>query len=349
MQLAKTDRWRMVNKAVLVINEIGMGNGILELPFVIALAKRFAAVVHIQSPLLESLGPHAFGSAWTFFPSSWAIEAQRLRHEIVKLAKDMGVRHVVNFRNEDVGNEWNHCFAALRKDLTSFGIEVWDLLDQDTGICPYIQSRWAEMFRTHGVIPDWSCAQKCVSSFVRGSVPQPDGRVIVLCTGGSREDKCLPVELWAEIVTTLGAKRPELRVRLVHGCSIREREFGASLQTLLGPVSGGATVASSVQELATEIACASAVISNDSFPMHLAFALERPTLGLFSTTLRTVWGPPDGPKYRGLSSAACNSCSLMPPQGTCWVQQACPAPPNTSWRPGLIVDEFLNLLTVRER
>jgi hypothetical protein len=334
----------MMSRVVLVVNEIGMGNGVLELPFVIALAKRFPIIVHIQNPLLELLGPRAFGATWTFFPSNWAMDAQRLRHELRKLTNDMGVTHVVNFRNEDNGNEWNRCFAALRANLESSGIVVWDLLDQDTGSCPYIQSRWSDMFCAHRVTPDWLQAHSFVKSLIRNNASPADER-IVFCTGGSREDKCLPAELWAEVVTTLRCKQPELRVRLVHGRGPRERQLGAVLENLLEPISGGITVANSVEELATELSRASAVVSNDSFPMHLAYALGRPTLGLFSTTLRSVWGPPDGPKFRGLSSAACNACSLMPPQGTCWAQPACPSTPNASWSTSVIADELVDLLS----
>jgi hypothetical protein len=79
--------------------------------------------------------------------------------------------------------------------------------------------------------------------------------------------------------------------------------------------------------------------------MHLAYALRCPTLGLFSVSNKNVWGYKDCKMFRGKMSMACGMCSgVMPTQGVCWSQQACPATPNRSWQPSDLANDILYLL-----
>jgi hypothetical protein len=64
------------------------------------------------------------------------------------------------------------------------------------------------------------------------------------------------------------------------------------------------------------VASADAVLSNDTGPMHLGFALDTPTVALFARMSPVVWGPlrpdprhvclrlPDGPGERLLPAIA---------------------------------------------
>ena len=270
----------MVGQGVLVVNEIGMGNGVLEFPFALALTRRFRRIVHIRSPFLEPLiGTRVSGAGWEFFPAGWGIDAKHLGCELRQLVSSTAVTHLVNFRNEDGGSEWGNCFAALRDDLRSSGVEVWGLPDDSTTEGSFIQLQWTEMFEDHGIAPDWVGASRLVRSLVSARPLESGSGAVAVCTGGSREDKRLLPELWAAVVRAIKERCPALKVRLVHGAGSDERKLGANLEARIGIVDGGVSVASSVEELANELACAAAVVSNDSFPMHLACALGRPTLG----------------------------------------------------------------------
>ena len=339
-----------MSEVTLVINETGMGNGVLELPFFLALAGSSARIIHLRSPFLQALqelGLPAAGVECAFVPAEWGMEARCLNRELRALILDAGVSRVVNLRNEDEGNEWNGCFAVLRHELALRGVRSWDLLDHPNASGPYIQDRWERMFRAHHLEPDRDGARALLSALAAGRGAPAEGPCIALCTGGSREDKCLVAGVWAHLVQELRSRLPDRRLRWVHGRTDRERELGDRLERAVGPLDGGSTVAAAASDLAGELSGAAAVVTKDSFPMHLAYALGRPTLGLFSTTSRAVWGPPGGRTYRALTSRACGSCSYMPPQGTCWAHEVCPAPPNSAWDPGAIAGALAGLLPAR--
>jgi hypothetical protein len=328
--------------AVLVVNELGWGNGVLELPFALALARRFDRVVHSPSPFLDALGPEALGAAWISYNADWAFDLTQLGVALRELVERNGVSHVVNFRNEDVGSAWSTAFTALWADLSA--VKVWNLLDQYTGSDPYIPHRWTSMFRAHGLKPEWDVAKRLIQS---SQPAASEERVLVVCSGASREDKALRPEVWAGAIAAVYAQHPDLHVRLVHGRSEQERTLGLKLEDLLRArgLEPFSACPENIEELATELGRAAVVAANDSFPMHLANALGRPTLGLFSVTERTIWGPPDGTSFRGRASNACLECvGVMPTQGTCWEQAACPSPPNASWDPGQIAADLMSLL-----
>lgn len=65
----------------------------------------------------------------------------------------------------------------------------------------------------------------------------------------------------------------------------------------------------SVRVLAALVAKASVVVTNDSLPLHLAVALDRPLVGLFGPTSPSNFVPPGRPHQRAVSSPlTCSPC-----------------------------------------
>jgi len=292
------------------------------------------------------MGADTLGVEITFYEAELATDARLLCKEMRHLIGELGVNLVLNFRNEDIGHSWNQEFAKLQGALKEYGIEGLSLLDQYTGSDPYIQCRWAKMLETYGITPEWSRATSMIRSLVKSSnhpIKQP---VLVVCTCSSREDKAVKPHVWADVVARVKSVLAEIKVHLVAGLEAWELRVIHTLHSLLGNQSISATIrqADNLHALATELARGTVVAANDSFPMHLSYALGRPTVGLYSVTNRAIWGPPNGRHFIALTSDACKMCcGVMPAQGVCWEQSACPSPPNSAWNSFEIAERIIGL------
>ena len=112
---------------------------------------------------------------------------------------------------------------------------------------------------------------------------------------GSREpQKCWPAEKYLEI-----ARRLEDRYTLVF---IGGPEESAESARLAGALSQAVSFAGSVSlpVMGAIIDRFDFLVSNDSAPAHIGYALRRPTITLFGPTDPTVWGPPEDPMHRAV-------------------------------------------------
>jgi hypothetical protein len=326
----------------MVINETGWGNGVLELPFIISIGRRFKRIVHTQSPFLESIGPGNFATQWERVEVNWTTNDDRDFRWLSDSIRKFQVHTIINLRNEDVGHEWCRFLESIR--MSNCPIDFWDILDQYTGPDPQIQSRWTAMLQSHGLHPEWKEAYEILSN-LRSFAKEPSD--VLICSGASREDKAVRASIWSEIASVLLRANPTLKIRLLNGTADHDNVCGADIARLLEMKCAKFSVCSptDIGSLISELSASSVVASNDSFLMHLAYALRRPTLGLFSVTNKSVWGFQDSEIYRARTSNACSVCSgVMPTQGVCWRQKACPTPPNLSWDPENLARDILYLL-----
>lgn len=157
---------------------------------------------------------------------------------------------------------------------------------------------------------------------------------IALCPSGRWDSKRWPAERWAELACALWEGEPRLRAILVCGPSEKaEAERIAALVGNRAPLQAwvGST---SFWETASLLARTSAVVGVDSFPLHLAWALGVPTVGLFGPSTPERIGP-RGERHVAVSRTdlACIGC---------W-KHRCPLP---EWRcmPGISSDEVLRAI-----
>jgi heptosyltransferase-2/heptosyltransferase-3 len=72
----------------------------------------------------------------------------------------------------------------------------------------------------------------------------------------------------------------------------------------------------SLDESAALIERAAVVLGNDSAPMHIAAALDRPTVSLWGPTFPEKWSP-RGPAHRIIRAASCAGCAYWHPAARC--------------------------------
>lgn len=130
------------------------------------------------------------------------------------------------------------------------------------------------------------------------------GQYFVLCPIGSYERKNMPMPLAVELITRLEAQKP---VYLIGG-----NKEAADLQAMAERANiGKARVLAgslNLTELAVFLQEAAAMVSVDTGPMHIAQAVQCPTVALFGPTDPVVWGPKNGNSRTIYHSEPCSPC-----------------------------------------
>ncbi len=121
--------------------------------------------------------------------------------------------------------------------------------------------------------------------------------------------KTWPAEKFAELILQLGKQGD--RVVLTAAPTADEREMIAAIKTHLKAPVVDLTGALSLKELAALTARARAFVGVDSAPMHIAAAMQTPTVAMFGPSGEKHWGP-WGVKFRVVASLrpehSCRPC-----------------------------------------
>lgn len=327
---------------ILVVNELGLGNAVLSLPFLDALANRVCngTMWHIENRLLNS-SELATRFRLRSVPGRW-LRAQDADHvAILQFIECERIELFVNLRNEDFNLPINVAYAPLRARLRKRGLAVWDLFDcTDEVRHRYIAEQWLRMFAQYGVDVDTSVSKAILELIASASWVEAMGeRPLGILLGASRSDKRVATSVVCQVIQSL-VKR-DASVCVVSGVSSDEADDAQRLRNALDDPSITFIAPPNVSALVRTIGSLRAVCCNDTFAMHCSVALGIPTVALFSTTRRAVWGPPDSALFRGISSSVCAVCPRMPNQGYCAASSCCAGVPNEAFSARDVVDQLL--------
>ena len=117
--------------------------------------------------------------------------------------------------------------------------------------------------------------------------PETDVGLIGIHPGGSSFDKRWPEKQYAELADRL-ARHYNATILLLRGPE--EAELTRNIQQAMQ----GHSIAyapTTIRELAALLTCCQLVVCNDSGPMHLAAALDVPTVAIFGPTDHVAWHP----------------------------------------------------------
>ncbi len=130
-------------------------------------------------------------------------------------------------------------------------------------------------------------------------------KTIGIHPGAKDPFKQYPLEFFAQIGIALSR---ELNARVLITGSSHEQPL---MQALQKRIPGALTLplALSIPELAAHILDLILLITNDTGPMHIAFAINTPTIALFAPTDPTLCGPHEAKRARALAaSPTCTPC-----------------------------------------
>lgn len=172
----------------------------------------------------------------------------------------------------------NRRIKPRRPHLTDRSLELLKPLGIAAAAEPYESVRW-DLPRSPGAeqsVADWT----------------PDEAFAVINPGATWDSKLWEMERFGEVAERIGRQRG-LRSIVVWG---GERE-GRWADQIVTASNGWATKApaTSLQELAAVIGQARLMVSSDTGPMHLAVAVDTPTVGLFGSTHPDACGPYGAP------------------------------------------------------
>lgn len=113
-----------------------------------------------------------------------------------------------------------------------------------------------------------------------------------LCPGAEYGNaKRYPVERFAEAVSLVRERHPDLTLRVSIFGSPAERSIGEDLAARLDPPGRNRAGETSVGDLVEELRTCHLVVTNDTGTMHLAAALGVPTVAIFGSTDPTLTAP----------------------------------------------------------
>ncbi len=334
---------------VLVLNEIGLGNAVLEVPFLLAIDRDpNVEALFLQHSMFRSWIPRLFRKHTGHFPSEWAINQDFYIPALLPYIKHHGISRLVNLRNENYSDPQHAQYRVFRGMAVASGVDVWDIDDiPSVARRRYIADQWVDLFARHNVCVNCDTVEdalRAVADEWRFESRAP----CVLYLGGSRPDKRLHHSVWHAVADSV-SRMVDVPPVIVSGVSDEERIDATRVHGDLSLRFGlGMATPRTLDDLCQVLLWSSVVVSADTFALHLAHALGVPVVGLYATTDRRIWGPPDSGRFVGIMSSACVDCVHMSQQGTCGYRKThCKMKPNVSFNADAVAQSISSLL--RER
>lgn len=177
-----------------------------------------------------------------------------------------------------------HRLIAFNNDRVaeSTGMPRWNPDEHET-------TRWCRLLNESGIPSDPADLDIAVS---------PDPRyqgAIVLHAGAASESRRWPIARWIELATHLRERGHRVIFTGTAGEFRRARAIARAARIPVEAVLAGKTA---VDELASVIAAARAIVCGDTGAAHLATAVRTPSVVLFGPTSPHKWGPPKRPHHR---------------------------------------------------
>jgi ADP-heptose:LPS heptosyltransferase len=167
-------------------------------------------------------------------------------------------------------------------------------------------------------VPAAASRQK-VQSWCEEHKLQP-GRLVVMAPGSGWPGKCWPAERFAQLADWLVGR---YGVQVVLTGSPAERGLCELVRGHMRAQAGAAAGVFSIDESAALIERAALLVGNDSAPVHLAAAMNRPTISLWGPTFPEAWAP-HGEAHRVVrSEQVCDGCTYWHPSAICTGRPPC--------------------------
>lgn len=322
--------------AILVIDFAGIGNGLMTLPLLERLVLSGRKVFVTTNPIVgdrKFLGVLGLGSYIDTVPAIWRRFYPEHWDDIRAFLRDAQVEIIVNFRNRgplrDVGYYWFKQVHGLPQ-LAFWDLDMAEIAMRRTPMHLVGHDCW-ELLTAHGIgTSTHRWASRLGDLLGRGPQSSVPAREVGLFPSASQEVKRWPSENWIAL-----------------GCHLIDR-YGATLRVFSGAQAAESASARQIVQrirvarpksavelvdepellaLMNELASVELVVSNDSFPVHLAAACRVPCIGLYFATDSRIWGGISD-LFQPVQSEFGLACPAQSPGvGNChFFEGGCPAP-----------------------
>lgn len=324
----------------------GIGNTVMTVPVLCALAARrpdWHQVLLGTRPgeAVDAMLPPQVSPAPVDTPALWRRFRESDWSAIFEFLGDRDIDLVINLRKEALGDEVG--YPAFREAAAARGIECWDLHELST---PEIDGvAFAEqactLLRRHGID-----VKPEPAPYLGAMRQQPEAPTVGLFLGASRAVKRWQAHSWQALIQRLREECPQVRIEITGGGSPAELRLLAETLRDVGQCDFTAVELDDFPAVMRWIGSLSVLVAGDTAAMHVAFAQGVPAVGLYFSTLASVWGPPGEPgRTAHVQSQIGVRCKAMRINGICrQMDLSCPAPCRRGVRPADVARTVLDLL-----
>ncbi len=298
-------------KKALIVNHIGIGNGLMVIPLLKILEQSFPRVkyYYVDNPFLaikyfkekakiDNL-ENSFDRSWRSFPKNkWSA--------IIKFIEENNIDTIINFRNE--GPNYDKNYFAFKKKYKD-RIKCWNL-DFDEifkrKINKNIIDDSLQMLERLGCDigkfePHW------ISKKSNNNAPYPK---ILFYVGSSQKSKRWDSNKWVELSDKICKDQSLISLSFIGGVTPEEQKSMSFIVDKVIKRCKNNHISFSISKDLVKImhlfSEQDVIVSNDTFAIHLASALNIPTVGLYFSTDPIIWGSLGDNFYSVESTVKCD-------------------------------------------
>lgn len=277
----------------LIINACGLGDAIIEVPFINYLLKKVSInFFHTSNPLFEDTKFLSKIGMNTSFSGSvhpdWRKFDKQDWEDICKFCSRNNINLIINFRNFKVGPNDNYSkFKYFSQRRMS--IDFWDYSSIETEPCMNIRDVILKILIPHIRFEDDFDRYFLSQYYTHES--NYKNKIIGICMNTPDESKKWEYERWTVLCTELVKIGYKLKVFAGH--LIDEKLKASELTSILNervPESAELVEPSDLNALFLQLSKVNTLVSVDTGLVHIATGIKIPVVGIYISTSASVWG-----------------------------------------------------------
>ncbi len=312
------------------VNFCGIGNGIVIAPILQCFEKSYPSInyYHTENPLLSDLWfikQVELKNLKGFSSAAWRRFREENWEAIESFIKEKEIELIVNLRNEgpryDIGYYKFKENASKKKTDLDFWDLNFDIIEQRT-IHQNLTDDILALFREHDIdVSDYN--SKWLESICKNKDRHKN---IGFGMATSQANKQWPTAKWIELASIV-IKNSNQNTILFPGLSEDEKKEAERILEAAGKEKCKIIHGQSLQNVALQIGELLCFVSNDTGLLHLAAAINIPTVGLYVSTNSEIWSPYDKTNFVPCQNSFINKCPDPKPYcGNCFhYYDICPA------------------------
>lgn len=312
------------------VNFCGIGNGVVIAPILRCFEKSYTSVnyYHTENQLLSDpwfIKQAGLKNLKGFSPITWRRFEEKDWEVIELFIKEKQIDLIVNLRNEGPRYDTGYYKFKERALKNRMKLDFWDLdfgLIEQRIVHQNLTGDILALFRKHDID-----ALDYNSKWLELICKNKDKRKnIGFGMAASQANKRWPTAKWIELANII-LKNSNQNIVLFPGTSENEKKEAERILEVFGKEKCKIIHNQPLQSVALQIGELSCFVSNDTGLLHLAAALNIPTVGLYVSTNSEIWSPYDRTNFASCQNSFISKCPDSKPHcGNCFhYYDVCPA------------------------
>lgn len=311
-------------KRALMINFNGIGNGFMIIPVLKCIegSKIRLFYYHIDNSVLREnyfFKKAALKNLLGFIPSRWRRFYKKDWEAIRKFIVSNKINLIINMRNE--GN-FDKNYYQFRKWIRGT-IEFWELNFSEMRQRNKPQLLIRDILcilKKNGIETDKYNPQWLRNQFPTASTDKNKSKRVGFFTGASQSKKQWSAFNWTKLADLL-LQNNKCRIKIYSGADKLDKHIAVniarSIQKKYPKKMCRVGKNGTIRRIIKQFHNLDLLVSNDTFAIHVAAALDIPAVGLYFSTDSRIWGG-DGKKFYPIQSQVGLNCRLIKPiTGNC--------------------------------